>query len=109
MNRGGRVHGDHPFRIVPNAGSLRRELGQILYLCAECVRVASLLVAPAIPGRTAELWRNWGCTPPAGAPLADLAVFGGKHALKPGQKIAKGDILFMRADPKEPAPGAATA
>lgn len=39
-----------------------------------------------------------------GVPLADLAVFGGKHALKPGQSVGKGEILYMRADVKEAPP-----
>ena len=40
---------------------------------------------------------------------AELARFGGPHALKPGTALEKGDGLFMRADPAEPAPrGAAT-
>lgn len=87
------------------ARDLKAELGQILYLCAETVRVASLLVAPAMPEKIGQLWRTWGCTPPAGAKLVDLAIFGGAHKLQPGAKIAKGDILFMRADAKVAGPG----
>ncbi len=87
------------------AKELREELGQILYLCAEAVRVASLIVAPAMPGKMAALWRAWGCEPAPGAPLAELAVFGGKHGLRPGQRVGKGEILFMRADGKVAGPG----
>ncbi|MFI4898205.1 MAG: hypothetical protein ACIARR_10300, partial [Phycisphaerales bacterium JB059] len=89
-------------------------LGAILYQCLEGVRIASLMLAPAMPEKMAEIWRNWNCNhlndpadPNSGfvAPLHELAQWGGKYALKPGQKISKGDALFMRADPNEPAPG----
>ncbi|MBK7403233.1 MAG: methionine--tRNA ligase [Phycisphaerales bacterium] len=91
-------------------------LSTVLYHSAEAVRIASLLLFPALPNKMAELWRNWNCSPlndPADpnsgfkAPLAELAEWGGKWSLKPGQKIDKGEALFMRADPKEPAPGQA--
>jgi hypothetical protein len=52
----------------------------------------------------AELWRGWNCAPAEGVPLEELARFGGPHALKKGQKITKGEALFMRADAKEEAP-----
>jgi len=80
------------------------ELAAILYTCAEAVRIASLLLSPAMPTKMAEIWRNWNCAPPPGIPLSDLAKFGGPHSLKPGTAIAKGDALFMRADPAEAAP-----
>jgi hypothetical protein len=63
----------------------------------------------------AQLWRTWNCSPlndpediNSGfkAPLAELAVFGGAHALRPGQSIAKGEALFMRAKAEDPAPTA---
>ena len=88
-------------------------LAAILYHCAEALRIASLLLAPAMPERMAELWRRWHCRHLADpddpnsafvAPLADLARWGGPHALRPGQAIAKGDALFMRADAGDPVP-----
>jgi methionyl-tRNA synthetase len=82
----------------------RRTLGIILYQCAEALRIASLLLAPAMPEKMADLWKRWNCTPPEGVPLAQLAEFGGQYALKPGTPIEKGDPLFMRADPAEPPP-----
>ncbi len=92
-----------------------KALSTILYSCAEALRIATLLLAPAMPSKMAEVWRNWNCAhlndpadPNSGfvAPLAELAQWGGPHSLKPGQKITKGDALFMRADPNDPAPGA---
>ena len=62
------------------------------------------LTLPAMPQKVAALWHTWNYAPPAGANLAQLATFGGTASLKPGQTIAKGDALFMRADPAEPPP-----
>ncbi len=93
---------------------LEVKLRQILYDCAETLRVASLLLWPVMPEKMAELWRNWNCDhfkepndPDSGfkGPLAALADWGGHYSLKPGQKISKGEPLFMRADAKDPPPG----
>ncbi|HMN41970.1 MAG TPA: class I tRNA ligase family protein [Phycisphaerales bacterium] len=95
---------------------LRDQLARILVLCAEGVRVASLFLYPAMPAKMAALWRTWNCSPltdpndPSSAfraPLADLAIFGGPHALQAGHAIAKGEALFMRAKAEDPAPVAA--
>ena len=91
------------------------QVEQILGIAAEQLRIASLLLYPAMPQKMAELWRRWNCdhlTDPNDensafkAPLAELAEWGGKFSLKPGQTIEKGDALFMRADAADPAPGA---
>lgn len=104
-----------PFKLAKNmeADGARDRLSWILAECAEALRIASLLMYPAMPYRMAELWRRWHCSPlrdPADpssgfvAPLEKLAEWGGPHSLKPGTPIAKGDPLFMRADPAEPPP-----
>ncbi|MBX3315481.1 MAG: methionine--tRNA ligase [Phycisphaeraceae bacterium] len=92
----------------------RELLRTILYHCAEAIRIASLALYPAMPEKMAALWKLWNCSPltnpddcnsPFKAPLAELAQWAHPtYGLKPGQKIAKGDALFMRADPKEPMP-----
>lgn len=101
-----------PFQASPQFSN-REVLGMILYHCAEVLRVASLLLCPAMPTRMAELWRRWSCNhlndpgdPDSGfvAPLEELARWGGPHSLKPGTRIEKGDPLFMRIIPDEPAP-----
>jgi len=79
-------------------------LATILYSCAETLRISSLLMSPAMPTKMGELWSTWNCAPADGVPLEELARFGGAHALKKGQKITKGEVLFMRADPKQEAP-----
>jgi methionine--tRNA ligase len=100
-----------------NIAHLRDRLAHVLALCAEGVRVASLFLYPAMPGKMAALWRTWNCSPlrdPADvnsgftAPLSELAIFGGPHVLKAGHQIAKGEALFMRAKPEDPAPVAAS-
>lgn len=107
-----------PFTLAKQLETLddgEHALSSILYSCGEALRIASLLLSPVMPEKMAELWRNWSCNHlvdpedcNAGfvAPLSELAKWNGKYGLKPGQAIAKGDVLFMRADTKEPAPSA---
>jgi methionyl-tRNA synthetase len=78
-------------------GAGKESLARILYACAETLRIASILISPAMPQKCNALWTLWNCAPPAGAKLEELCAFGSAHAIKPGQKIAKGDPLFMRA------------
>lgn len=94
-------------------GFRRSDLAAILYHSAEAVRIASLLLSPALPNKMAELWRHWHCSPLKNpddpnsgfvAPLDELAEWGGKHALKPGQRIDKFPALFMRASTDETPP-----
>ncbi|MDX9910550.1 MAG: class I tRNA ligase family protein [Phycisphaerales bacterium] len=106
-----------PFTLAKKMGELEhadKALATILYACAESLRIASLLLSPAMPAKMAQLWREWGCTHLSDpndhnsafvAPLAELAQWSGPHGMKVGQAIRKGEALFMRADPKEPAPG----
>ncbi len=111
------INETRPFSIAkalddePIAGGIpnRVWLGAILYHCAEALRIASLFLYPAMPDKMAELWRDWGCnhlTDPTDAdssfkaPLHELAKWAGDYSLKPGERLCKGDALFMRADPK---------
>ncbi|MBS0197958.1 MAG: methionine--tRNA ligase [Planctomycetes bacterium] len=90
-----------PFSIAKTMATnpdAAKELGAILYCCAEAVRIASILLSPALTGKMPALWTLWGCTPPPNATLASLCEFAGPHALKPGQRIGKGEIMFMRAE-----------
>ncbi|MEM9165657.1 MAG: methionine--tRNA ligase [Planctomycetota bacterium] len=82
-------------------------LATILYSCAEALRVASLLLSPVLPNKTAEFWSRWGCEPAVGVELVKIAEFNGAYALRKGQRLAGGDALFMRADPDEAAPAPA--
>ena len=103
------INATRPFSIAKTmdadaTGQQRAALETILYLCAEALRIASILLSPAMPQKMAQLWQIWNCTPPAGATLEQLCTFAGPCALKPGQQIAKGEVLFMRADTAEAAP-----
>jgi methionine--tRNA ligase len=114
----GYITASTPFKLakeIETNPNKRAQVGTILYRTAEAVRVASLYFFPAMPTKMAQLWKTWNCSPLNNpddinsgfkAPLAELAIFGGTHALKPGQTIAKGDPLFMRAKAEDPAPTA---
>lgn len=96
-----------PFTLAKRMGDLEhadKALATILYACAETLRIASLLLAPILPDKTATFWAAWGCAPPPGARLEDLARYNGPHAFRAGHRLAKVDALFMRADPSDPAP-----
>lgn len=100
------INETQPFKLAKTLDanpSARATLGSILYACAEGLRVASLLLSAALVDKIPLFWRAWEITDASGAlpraPLSNLAAFGGPHALRPGQRIAKGEILYMRADP----------
>jgi methionyl-tRNA synthetase len=97
-----------PFKLAKTVEAnpaAKDELGVILYQCAEAVRIASVLLSPALVSRMPMLWDAWGCKPWPGLNLEDACVFGaGKASLKPGQPLRKPDNLFMRADPAEAPP-----
>jgi methionyl-tRNA synthetase len=90
----------------------RARLGEILACCAEGVRIASVLLAPAMPDKVAQLWQAWNLhngsanagLAAKGVSLADNCTFAGPHGLHQG-KVSKGEVLFMRADPAAPVPG----
>jgi methionyl-tRNA synthetase len=109
----GYVNATEPFKMakkIDGDPALRVKLGQVLYHCAEALRVATLILSPAIPEAAARVLDNWSCAPidlGAGHALAHAAAWGGHHSLQPGQAIRKGEPLFMRVDPAEAAPGAA--
>jgi len=106
-----------PFTLAKKVDEIEhgdKALATILYSCAEALRIASLLFSPVCPGKMARFWRNWNCSPlndPADpdsgfkAPLEALSDWGGAWSLQAGQKIEKGEALFMRADVKQDPPG----
>ena len=107
-----------PFTLAKKLDEIEhadKALATILYTCAEALRIATLMLYPTMPAKMAEVWRNWDCSPlndpndaDSGfkAPLAELATWAHpEHGIRVGQKIAKGENLFMRADPKEDPPG----
>ena len=101
----GYINATEPFKIAKDPAR-RDELAAILYHCAEAIRVASLLLWPAMPAKIEDLWRRWSCPVRVGVDRVDhLAQWGG---LRPGSAIEKGDALFPRADPALPPPTSET-
>jgi methionyl-tRNA synthetase len=107
------INATEPFKLAKKIDAepqRRDELAAILYHCAEALRVAAVLLSPAMPTASAAVLKNWSCKLPGpGTTLADATEWEGAYALRPGQAMSKGQILFMRADPADAAPTAAAA
>jgi methionyl-tRNA synthetase len=98
-----------PFKLAKRLDAepgLKPQLAAILYNCAEALRIASILLSAAMPQKMADLWKRWSWTFPEGRSIEEIWSFGPAHGLRPGAAIDKGEALFMRADPAEPAPTA---
>lgn len=99
------INTTQPFKLAKkDDADSKKHLASILYCCAETLRVATLLLSPAIPDSMRAVWDAWHCHPDAGANLEKLAEFAGPHGLKPGAPLHKPANLFMRADPAEAPP-----
>ena len=72
----------------------RAKLGDILYTCAESIRIITALVAPVVPDAAAKVWQQLGLGDIAQADLKNIA-WGG---LKPGTKLGEAAPLFPRAE-----------
>lgn len=93
-----------PFTLAKDMGANGAAVAAILCRCAEVVRIASVLLSPAMPVKMGQLWSSWGCAPAAGARLEEVCRFAGPHGLAVGHRIGKVEALFMRADPAEAPP-----
>ncbi len=93
-----------PFTLAKDMNANGPEVANILCWCAEVLRIASVLLSPAMPQKMSGLWQTWNCSPEPGVGLRELCIFRGPHGLKAGQRVSKGEPLFMRADPAEAAP-----
>ncbi|MBX3387928.1 MAG: methionine--tRNA ligase [Phycisphaeraceae bacterium] len=93
-----------PFTLAKDMSANGQEVANILACCAESIRIASVLLSPAMPQKMSQLWQAWNCAPPQSTPLPEICGFNGPCGLKAGHRIAKGDALFMRADPAEAPP-----
>jgi methionyl-tRNA synthetase len=87
-----------PFRLARDAANRGRVAG-ILYACAEAFRIASLRLWPAMPGKTAEVWRRLRL-PYAerlrGRAPGELEAWSRWGGLPAGTELAAGDALFPR-------------
>ncbi|MGP1346084.1 MAG: methionine--tRNA ligase [Phycisphaerales bacterium] len=96
-----------PFKLAKVEGRLP-EVGAILYRCIEALRIAAVLLCPAMPRSMGVLLQRLGQPAPdakgafpdagTGAPIpfARLIRWGG---MAPGSPVALGEGLFPRADP----------
>jgi len=107
----GYINATQPFKLAKQVAAdpaKKAELGAILANCAEALRVAALLLSPAIPSKMGQVLREWSCVPPSGVTLAELVRIDGPHSLRAGTAIAKGEILFQRVEASDPPPTATT-
>jgi methionyl-tRNA synthetase len=72
----------------------RAQLGDILYTCAESIRVITALVAPVLPEAAAKVWQQLGLGDIAQADLKNI-TWGG---LRPGTQLGEATPLFPRAE-----------
>jgi methionyl-tRNA synthetase len=72
----------------------RKQLGTILYTCAESIRIITALVAPVLPDAAAKVWQQLGLGDIAQADLKNIA-WGGLAA---GTKLGEPAPLFPRAE-----------
>lgn len=68
-----------------------QQIATSLYVAAEALRLASVLLHPVMPQRTSELWHRLGWQPPAD--LTNTLTWG---QLRPGSPITAGPPLFPR-------------
>jgi methionyl-tRNA synthetase len=99
------INATEPFKLAKDPANMPK-VGAILYECAEAIRIAAVLLSPAMPTKMGELLRRLGQEAPDdkgrfSRPLTELCRWGG---LKPGTAVVKGEALFPRWDAALPAP-----
>ena len=88
-----------PFKLAKIPNNIN-QVGQILYDCAEALRIVSVLLWPFIPDACEKYWSRIGCNYYAetlannGTGKLDEWVRWGQ--LQPGTPIEKGEALFPR-------------
>ena len=76
----------------------RIQLAETLYTAAEILRVAAVLLAPAVPSSATTLWRQLGMSSDLEQMRWDELAWGG---LDPGRRIGEIQPLFPRVDPRQ--------
>ncbi|MCB9838444.1 MAG: methionine--tRNA ligase [Phycisphaeraceae bacterium] len=98
------IHETEPFKLAKDPANLKL-VGHILYTAAEALRIAAVVLAPAMPTKMADLLARFSSPVEPGQTFESACAWG---LLRPGATITKGDPLFMRADPAAPPPEPAT-
>jgi methionyl-tRNA synthetase len=75
-----------PWKLAKDEANAPR-VAQILYEVAEALRIAAILLLPAMPASAAEILRRVGAQTPGAGPRLDDAAWG-----------AAGDLTTMKAD-----------
>ena len=100
----GYIERTSPFKMWKDE-DLRPAVANILYNCAEALRVASVLLWPLIPDRSQEMWRRLGCddyvAAVAGKGSGSFDEWTTWGLLQPGTSILQGDPLFPRYQVKK--------
>ena len=96
----GYIDATQPFKLAKVPGQEAR-VAEILYACAETLRLASLRLWPVMPGKMEELWRRLGVD--HGEQLAEqgsgrLESWSQWGGLPAGRELARGEPLFPRYD-----------
>jgi len=91
----GYITGTTPWKLgALEDESSRAQLGDILYTCAESIRIITALVAPVLPDAAAKVWQQLGLGDITQADLKNIA-WGG---LRSGTKLGEAAALFPRAE-----------
>ena len=93
------INETQPFKLAKDPDR-REELGTILYQCLEALRIASLLLASAMPDRMSEFWEAIG--QPVDPAVEALEAHARWGRLQDGQTVRK-VALFPRVDAPFPA------
>ena len=95
-NVNGYVTAKEPWSVAKDS-TRKTELEEILYNTAESLRALAVLLHPIMPISTTKLWESLGAAQSLGPigiqKISEVATWG---QLKPGTRIAKGEILFPR-------------
>jgi methionyl-tRNA synthetase len=77
--------------------SSQRDLSMVLYTAAETLRIATALLAPALPQSAPKIWAQLGMKEPIESVRFDTLKWGG---LQTGQQIGEVSAVFPRIEPK---------
>jgi methionyl-tRNA synthetase len=83
-----------PWSIAEDPAQEER-LKSIVRTAAEVLRLASVLLYPALPRSAAKLWKQLGCEGDVASQRIDDLQWGG---LKPGTRVGKPEIIFPRLE-----------